>query len=211
MSDMRQTGSPGALVVPAIKTVLATATLSLMLTVGTGGVSDARTVVMPGTNFEPWNNGTDATDGGILAERSATIVDALVAIRSNFGLSVVDLARVLGVSRQTLYDWSSERQAAHPYNARRIVALQALSNVWRSELTGTGNAVHRKFVDKERLLRALSSEDLMSAAVVSDIRSIARIRASEASAPSISDLMKAHGFEAPSPLRQAQAIDDAIR
>lgn len=114
--------------------------------------------------------------------------------RSNFELSAAELASVLGVSRPTLYDWSAERAKPRIDRQRRLYELHALSVQWRTFVGPNIETVNRKFLDGPELAAILSNAALSFSAKSQELERLAQRRGSVAGAPSISDRLKALGF-----------------
>lgn len=212
VASQLKTGAPSILSSARAKTFVAAAALSIVLTVGTGGFADPRNAKQRGTNFDVVrDSGAQHSISSEASVYALTISDCLAEIRSNFELSAVDLSNALGVSRQTVYDWLSERQMPQAQNLARMRQLQGLSIRWRGDIATNISSVRRKFADKAALLQILSSGDLASDSVLEALRSLAFARAAVQNPPSITDLKKKHRFNAATRDRQDEALNDAGR
>ncbi len=211
MRSEPQTGSPGIIASTTVKTVLVAAALSAVLTVGTGGVANPREIGTRGTNFEAPNDWAmrhlGLTEYGQAHAIAAS--DSLTVIRSNFEFTIVDLAMVLHVSRQTLYDWFADRQMPQPANIARMRLLESLSTYWRGMIGANISTVRHKFTDKPMLIEILSSDDLLLDQARAELRPLAAMRARVTQSQSISDLMREHDFLPASKRRQDEALQDA--
>lgn len=130
----------------------------LLLLLGTGGHGDVHALRQyPAQSFTtPAPEATPAPTAQSIAER-------VTAIKAAFGLTISQLAKVLGVERQTIYDWMDEE---HPrqiqgYKQKRLAAMQRLAVQWNQLCpwpTGKGMATYA--VDGDTLLELLSADAL---------------------------------------------------
>ena len=63
---------------------------------------------------------------------SDEIKGAIASIKIAFGLSTKDLAKVLGVERQTIYAWVREENEPRDENSHRMCSLLLLANEWNT-------------------------------------------------------------------------------
>jgi DNA-binding transcriptional regulator YiaG len=143
---------------------------------------------------------------------NVTLTERITTIRSNFDLSIVDLAAIFRVARQTVYDWTAERQRPESLSLARMRDLHALSIAWRADIGPNIETLHRKFADKDELLALLSVENLNVDAIRKALRRMAEARTAVApQSKSITELMQEHGFPSASMQRQDEAITHASR
>ena len=108
---------------------------------------------------------TEMTDSSALdaAPAAQALVERISEIKSAFGLTISQLAQVLRVQRQTIYDWIDED---HPpqvqgQNRERLAAIQRLAIQWNALCPWpAGKGVTRYAVDGQTLLDLLSAEAL---------------------------------------------------
>lgn len=122
------------------------ATTAVGFEVGTGGAATVEYVRERGNKGYPfaaydWPKGTaDAT-----ANRTAA--QNLAHIRAVLKPTVTDLANVLGVSRQALYDWQAGKPVASE-NAARLADLAGAADIFAVEgLMGSSETLHRAVKD----------------------------------------------------------------
>lgn len=127
--------------------------------------------------------------------------------RSNFELNVVELSRVLGVSRQTLYDWVAERVEPRVDKQRHLRELFALSEQWRMAIGSDIQTVNRKFTDKADLLAVLSDVSLSTETKAQRLQGLAQGRRSIVGTPSLNDRLTSLGFKR-DPAAQQRMLDD---
>lgn len=132
-------------------------------------------------------------DDGLLVNSS--LRSLLHDARSNFELNAVEFAGVLGVSRQTLYDWVAERVEPRIDKQRRLRELFELSVLWRTAIGSDIETVNRKFSDKPDLLAILSDASISPEEKGQRLRSLAERRRGVQGTPSVSDRLKALGFK----------------
>jgi DNA-binding XRE family transcriptional regulator len=114
--------------------------------------------------------------------------------RSNFELNAVEFSGVLGVSRQTLYDWVAERVEPRIDKQRRLRELFALSEQWRMAIGADIQTVNRKFTDKPELLALLSDVSLSSETKAQRLQVLAQGRRGIVGTASINDRLTSLGF-----------------
>lgn len=177
--------------------------LSSTLIAGTGSVTNAASHVN-GTYLCGLVRGTIPGDEIL---ESSSLRSLLHDVRSNFQLTAVELAAVLGVSRQTLYDWVAERTAPRTDKQRRIRELFGLSTQWRAFIGPNIATVDRKFADKPELLETLRDSSLSAAEKEQRLQDLANRRRGVEAPHSISDRLKALGFKR-TPEAQQHALDN---
>lgn len=197
----------------SVRRLVAVTAISVVLAVGTGGVATPRAARQDGTNclarFDPPALHGDAQNGDVMQD--VTVGERLTAIRSNFQLNTIELAKVLRVTRQTIYDWNAERQTPQPNSLERLRALCSLSRKWRESIGADTETVHRKFADKAELIAALTTENLDSRTEEA-VLGIARTRSSvRTERKSITETLRERGFRPASKSRQDEAIANAGR
>jgi DNA-binding XRE family transcriptional regulator len=164
--------------------------LSSALITGTGSTS----------NVAPMVNGTylHCSVRDLLCSSGPLVRSSLRSllhdIRSNFELNAVEFSAVLGVSRQTLYDWVAERVEPRIDKQRRLRELFALSEQWRIAVGANIQTVNRKFTDKPELLALLSDVSLSSETKGQRLQILARGRRGVVGTASINDRLTSLGF-----------------
>ena len=174
--------------------------LAALLYAGTGGVVDSRRLENVGTSFYSVSGIKAYPD----ALQEATVPAIVAEIQALFGLSVVDAATVLDVSRQTIYDWINGRQTPQIGAQRKLRALHDLSLVWRGATQATQETARRRFADKPQLLDALRSTDKETVVAIAAARALAR-----AEPESIVAKMSRLGFKEKGERQQIASLDDA--
>src|SRR5579863_6432989 len=120
------------------------ATMTVGFGVGTGGAATFDYIKERGNKgycylFIPYDWSNKKND----ARPSRTPAEDLEHIRMVLRPAVTDLADVLGVSRQALYDWQSGKSVA-PGNASRLADLARAADIFAIEgMTGTSRALRR--------------------------------------------------------------------
>ena len=95
-----------------------------------------------------------AKDGGAPAtdeKPTRFVAKGLVSLRKRLGLSAADLARLLGVSMQSVYNW--EHKKASPRKAQ-VTAIAALRSVSKKEAHERLKAFSRTMKRKKRRVRS---------------------------------------------------------
>lgn len=91
---------------------------------------------------------------------SIDVPEALSDLRESLGLSTADLARVLRVSRQAIYDWTAGKPVKAE-NRQRLRALRDLAAAWRAHGAGPlGELRHQPIADQPSLLALLAAAPL---------------------------------------------------
>jgi DNA-binding XRE family transcriptional regulator len=164
--------------------------LSSVLITGTGSTS----------NVAPSVNGTylSCSVRDLLCNHGPLVRSSLRSLlhdtRSNFELNAVEFSGVLGVSRQTLYDWVAERVEPRIDKQRRLRELFALSEQWRMTIGADIQTVNRKFTDKPELLALLSDVSLSSERKAQRLQVLAQGRRGIVGTASINDRLTSLGF-----------------
>jgi len=146
-----------------------------------------------------------ANDKGAAAKAPA---DMVAAVKAAFGLSVSQLARIMGVQRPTVYAWLDEEggpDALRAANRERLLQLTALAEEWNRRSSASARGVlERHVIAGKTLLQWLAQEpldiDAARRAVAAAADAVKRER--EARKPSLAERLKAKGFpEVPSSRR----------
>lgn len=100
-------------------------------------------------------------------EQPLSEVDHLAIVQTRLGLSKVQLAKICGVERQTIYDWINEKHLPSAENSRRIYDLYSLakSSILRGLPTVNPKTVERPLQTGATLLDLLVAESLDAKAV----------------------------------------------
>lgn len=92
-------------------------------------------------------------------------------IRVAFGLSVTDMAGVLGVERPTVYSWLNDRSTPSPARLERMALVLRLADTWTSESGGGVSPVLTSAVGAEvDLLTALKNPKLWENEIIQNLR-----------------------------------------
>lgn len=188
--------SPG-LTLPAV-------TLSSILLTSTGY----------GTAMPPFVNGTHIACAigpisGLMNPILASSLSAMLTdIRSNFQLNNSELAQIFGVSRPTLYAWSSETTAPRAAHARRLKMLRDASISWREMIGDRTETVAQRFGDKPQLLDILSAADDDGAGILNRLRGLATARHGAERVESVAERLVRLGFGTQSAAEQSRALED---
>ncbi len=92
-----------------------------------------------------------------------SLAERVSAIKAAFGLTISQLAKVLRVERQTVYDWMDEENPRPPQtqNRERLAAIQRLAVQWnRLCQWPAGKGIATYTVDSDTLLDLLSADAL---------------------------------------------------
>jgi len=91
---------------------------------------------------------------------SIDVPEALASLRQTLGLSTVNLAQVLRVSRQAIYDWTAGKPVKSE-NRQRLGGLLELAAAWRDHSASPlGELLREPIADQPALLTLLSAEAL---------------------------------------------------
>lgn len=141
------------------------------LMAGTGGfVTDALLALI-----RPSISGTNVTiatwDEVSYVEPGQTPSKLVGAIRSAFGLSVTDLASVLGVERPTIYSWLRDQSRPNPARLERIGRVLHLADIWTtSRKDGATPLLDAKIRADLTLLDALRDPLVWEAEIESNLK-----------------------------------------
>jgi hypothetical protein len=139
--------------------------------VGTGGTADYLSA------SDPWGIPTSASpDRGLagLGERAVPAValdgaELVAEIKATLGVSVTDLAAIVRVSRQSIYDWIGGGQVSEANDAR-LRALHQVCQDWQSRVERpVGRLLRTKTADGPSLFDLLVTEPLDLQAVQSHL------------------------------------------
>ena len=188
------------------------AILSALLAVGTGGIADASAISIDcGTCYDALGS-KPARDISLLlapVESMSTPIQ-LATIRANFRISVVEVASILEVSRQTFYDWISERQTPNIDNRRIIDRLYMSSLIWSNATVENQSTTRRKFDDKGPLLELLKRNDVSFEETAYSIKQLGLARnLVPKDNESIVSLTQRYSFKSASSERQNRALRSA--
>lgn len=118
------------------------------------------------------------------------------AIRSAFGLSVTDLAAVLGVERPTIYSWLKDQSTPTPARLRRLGLVLRIADNWVAE---TGGSVAPSLGGYTKagvsLLEALKEPTLWEAEILIALSAQATSAASKARRSRLGALARERGLE----------------
>ena len=145
------------------------------------------------------------TDKPILA---SSISAMLTEIRSNFQLNSSELAQILGISRPTLYAWSSETAAPRATRVRRIKMLRDASASWRAMIGDHTDAVSQRFGDRPQLLEILSAADVDDTRTLENLGELAMARHGAQIVESTAERLRRLGFGEKSAAQQSRTLED---
>jgi DNA-binding XRE family transcriptional regulator len=186
--------------------------LTALVTVGTGGVADPRHLLPTnGTTLNVLSSSFSIENMMLGVGDDMSLPSLIARVRANFALTTVDLANALDVSRQTVYDWISERQQPQVDKQQRLCILDYLGIIWQ-RATGLSptDAMRKKYADKPQLLMVLGTAHLDRDNARIMLLAIANARASVPSRKtSIASKMQQHGYEAATENAQQIALNDA--
>ncbi len=130
----------------------------------------------------------------------------LTDIRSNFQLNASELAQILGVSRPTLYAWSSEATSPRAANVRRLQILRDASISWREMIGDHTDSVAQRFGDKPQLLDILRAAEAEGA--INRLQDLATARHGTQRVESTAERLRNLGFGTQSPAELSRALED---
>lgn len=94
------------------------------------------------------------------------LLKVLSQIETTFGLNRVELARVCGTTRKSVYAWADGKATPHKRNLQRLFELQLLARDWREAGFPNGRArVHEPILDDRSVFELLCEEALNPAQV----------------------------------------------
>jgi hypothetical protein len=99
----------------------------------------------------------------VLAPAAQSLAERVSAIKAAFGLTISQLAQVLQVQRQTIYDWVDEEnpRQIQEQKRERLVAIQRLAVQWNQLCSWpAGKGIATYTVDGDALLDLLSADVL---------------------------------------------------
>lgn len=132
----------------------------VILTDGTGGNVDGCRSWWDSTASVVW--GVPQSAPGV-APIAQSLAEQVSAIKAAFGLTISQLAKVLRVERQTVYDWMDEENPPQiqGYKRERLAAIQRLAIQWNQFCPWpAGKEIATYAVDGKTLLDLLSADTL---------------------------------------------------
>lgn len=97
-------------------------------------------------------------------------VDRLTHIQAVLGLPMLELAGLLGITRQGLYKWldASKEIGIHETNRQRLSTIEQLSKQWSARSRAPLNSfAHEPLKNGQTLLQLLKADSLNEAAIIS--------------------------------------------
>ena len=171
----------------------ATLVLASVLLLGTGSLTPSEiTGAHVGTTIYPSRPSVPAEEEQVITSSVPALIST---VRSIFGLNAAEMARVLSISRTTLYDWTSERQSPQTENQQRLRDLFELSRRWHAAVGTRVDTLQRQFADKSEILSVLTSTDLRSHVVFAKLDLIAQARRSAPRVKSFAQRMRERGVK----------------
>lgn len=156
----------GALVVPMIG-----------FGIGTGGAATLDYVRERGNMGYPYAV-YESRHKALEAFASETPVENIVRIRGVLGCTVTDMARMIGVSRQAIYDWRAGKAIA-PENASRLSELTRAADIIAGEGPAVTPRVLRRPIREGKNFFELVREGGSAAVAADRLVEIVRVEASE--------------------------------
>ncbi len=99
--------------------------------------------------------------------------DLIAEIKSTFGVSITDLAAIIGASQRTIYDWLGGG-AIDPADYERLLSIKRLAATWVTlAKLPEGGLLHPKGADRCALLDLLRENPLDSAPIRSHMEALA--------------------------------------
>ncbi len=141
------------------------------LVVGTGSVVTEALLLLA------TRRATGASARILVLERTPAYIDVaqptsevVNAIRSAFGLSITDLASVLGVERPTIYTWLKDQATPSAARLERMGLVLRLADTWTAAVDGGATPVLASAVsDGVTLLAALRAPKLWEAEIIANL------------------------------------------
>lgn len=131
--------------------------MAMAFVVGTGGLTTADYVTA--RNDRGYRLKEFQYDAGHIARVEKKLVrssaDNLARLREVFKPSVTELASILGVSRQAIYNWQAGQPVAHQNEGRLESLAKAADLLARAGIIGTLRPLSRKLPGGKTLLEAL--------------------------------------------------------
>lgn len=137
------------------------------------------TVAVEDFSADSWSRWSEASQAAFLkatAEAKAAPsaaarlrVERLAAIQAVLGLSTLDLAQVLGLSRPGLYKWLDASSNVKPQGAsrERLAAVERIAKQWRERSTAPLSTVaHEPLADGRTILSMMVADQIDEAAIV---------------------------------------------
>lgn len=179
---------------------------------GTGGSLDARTArhypAQDSTAPEAWLTPRTAPDPVPAAQ---SLAERVSAIKAAFGLTISQLAQVLHVQRQTIYDWLDED---HPpqvqgHKRERLAAIQRWAIQWNARCPWpVGKGVASYAVEGNTLLDLLAADVLDEARLALVLRGLSEQVKAEwqlREQRSLANRLRARGFQ-PGPASSLRGV-----
>lgn len=126
---------------------------------------------------------------------SLDVPGALADLRQTLGLNTSQMASVLHVSRQAIYDWSHGK-TVKPENRRRIESVLEIAQAWRQRSPyNLGELLREALPDASPLLSLLQADPLDADAIFTLLDRFAEIRAKTENAKPPSAQVLAERFD----------------
>ena len=90
---------------------------------------------------------------------TSEVSTALAEVRDSFSVTTVQLAQMLGVSRQAIYDWS-EGNPVKAENRKRIAAIREAARQWRDTYPKSMGCIVAEEIEGTSLLTLLCADKL---------------------------------------------------
>ena len=180
---------------------------------GTGSHRSEIRAVRTYSGLSPWLEGILTgylKEARTEQERIRDVPEALGAVRHYLSLNTTELARVLGVSRPTVYSWA-ENGPIKPENRKRLEKLWRITQEWRSiSEKPAGTLVRDPGPDGQSLLALLEADPINDLMVSRQLEWIGREAAREVTTTgksSMRELAQRFGLE-PNP---EKVVEETVR
>lgn len=175
-----------------------------------GGLLNLPHAMFTGSSLSPNQADRPFGNGGVWSGPS--VAHKTGYVREVFGLTIVDLAAVLGVERKTIYSWLDEENEPRlkPRHAARLQAVYLIAAEWVKDELGVGSRLFNTEILGTSLKSLLCAEVIDRSEVYrlfDSLRSLARMPSKQ---PSLADQLDALGFAMP-PSTSKSAADDFVR
>ncbi len=151
-----------------------------------------------------------ATEEATCPITTPEVPTALVEIRDSFSFTTVQLAQVLGVSRQAIYDWT-DGKPVKVENRKRIAAIRDSARQWRDTYPKSMGRIVAEEIEGPSLFTLLCSGELDEQAIHLAFNLIAdRLSVAEANRPtSARELAEKFGMKPMSESENRRNLFDA--
>jgi len=163
--------------------------VGVMFVSGTGGMS-------PGIAYRT-RKCQDGVTGGLPTVPRPYPDDAIATIRATLGLQMKELARALGVERQTVYTWIRKENSPHESNRKRLYAIYGIAKKWgKMSSRVPKDAIHAATENSKSVFDLLCEDRIDADEVLIRLQAAMRTQESSVSRkPSLRDIAAKHGVD----------------